>query len=288
MRVLFTGGASPLGARVLRCLIKDEAYDEVWCGKHLRDVPLTHPKLRQIELRLEKELDLSKIPAPLDLVIHFAAVTQARNETEYWDINFRGTQKLAESARALGCRRFVYISTRCATAGSGAYGESKWAAEAELRKLDWDSLLILRPAEIYGAGGRGGLDRFLQLAERFHVAPWLWGHEGLRLAPLQVEDFVSVTCALLAEHRRGRHVLDICGPENLDGATLAWRIARRYRALPLPLWWPALVLVLSALRRVGLAPVSQDQVARLVGSKTASQSTPDPILNREMNYFLRD
>lgn len=288
MRVLLTGGASPLGSRVLSCLLEDERVGEVWCGVHKHDVSLAHPKLRRVELHLEDEMVLTDIPAPLDEVIHLAGVTHARDERSYWDVNFRGTMRLAERARSLGCRRFVYVSTRCATAGSGAYGESKLAAEQELQRLDWESLVILRPAEIYGGGGREGVDKFLQLARRFHIVPLLFGHERLRFAPLQVDDFIAAFCALLGEHRRGLHVLDFCGPENLDGMTLGWRIAKRYRALPVPLWWPAVVLGLAALRRFGVGPVMPDQTARLVGRKTASRSTPDPVLGGQMACFLCD
>ena len=30
----------------------------------------------------------------------------------------------------------------------------------------------------------------------------------------------------------------MCGPEDLNGVELAYRIFKRYRAIPLPLWWP--------------------------------------------------
>jgi nucleoside-diphosphate-sugar epimerase len=84
------------------------------------------------------------------MVIHFAGVTHASDEQQYWKVNLEGTVRLAEATHGNGCRRFVYISTRCATHGSGAYGESKLAAEQELQKFEWQSLLIIRPAEIYG------------------------------------------------------------------------------------------------------------------------------------------
>ncbi|HYG80664.1 MAG TPA: NAD-dependent epimerase/dehydratase family protein, partial [Pyrinomonadaceae bacterium] len=105
MRALFTGASSLLGGRVLNCLLEDSAYTEVWCGVHERDVEVTHPKLRRFKLRLEGEASLDEIPAPLDLVVHFAGVTHARDEQSYWDVNRRGTARLAENALRLGCRR---------------------------------------------------------------------------------------------------------------------------------------------------------------------------------------
>jgi len=83
-------------------------------------------------------------------------------------------------------------------------------------------------------------------------------------------------------------VLEMCGPETLSGAALARRIARRYKALLLPLWWPALSLSLRALQRLGLNPATPDQSARLTGRKTANSSTPDPVLKRQAVRFMCD
>src|SRR5437867_4208733 len=127
MRVLFTGASSAPGERVLRRLLEHSDYSEIWCGVHKRDLAVAHPRLRKLALDLAAGVTLDKIPRPLDLVIHFAALTHTQEERAYWDINVNGTLRLISAARALGCRRLLYVSTRCATAGSGAYGESKLA-----------------------------------------------------------------------------------------------------------------------------------------------------------------
>jgi hypothetical protein len=90
------------------------------------------------------------------------------------------------------------------------------------------------------------------------------------------------------EQRGGTQIVEICGPENLSGARVAGRIARRYKALPLPLWWPAFALILRALQRIGFNPVTPDQIKRLTGRKTANSSTPDPALKKPMIGFMLD
>jgi dihydroflavonol-4-reductase len=283
MRVLFTGASSVLGGRVLQRMLADGDDCEIWCARHKTEFEVSDPRLRVIDLDLETDFDLQPLPAPLDLVVHFAAVTHARDPERYWNVNFRGTQLLAEAARARGCQRFVFITTRCATAGAGAYGESKLAAEIELKKLEWQSLLIIRPAEVYGAGGREGIDRFIVLGRRCHVVPMLFGHENIRFAPLHIDDFVEVTSSLILSHQEGLLEAELCGPEDLSGPALAGRIARRFAALPVPLWWPLLKFLLSVTGSLGLNPLAPDQIERLVCAKTGSAKD----VSAGLIHFLR-
>jgi hypothetical protein len=62
----------------------------------------------------------------------------------------------------------------------------------------------------------------------------------------------------------------MCGPEDLSGIDLALRIGKRYHALPLPLWWPAVAAGLKALHKIGIAIVKPDQLTRLTGAKTGA------------------
>jgi nucleoside-diphosphate-sugar epimerase len=200
-------------------------------------------------------------------------VTHTSEEEQYWNVNFQGTLRLAEAVRANGCRRFVYISTRCATHGSGAYGESKLAAEQELQKLDWSSLLIIRPAEIYGGESNEGIDRMLAIARRWRIIPALFGHANLLFAPMHVNDFSKLAGELIQQHQNGRRIETVCGPEDLSGMVLAYRVSKRYRAVPLLLWWPAVSVGLKALHKLGFAIVKPDQLTRLVSEKTGTAAT---------------
>lgn len=270
MRILVTGASSPLAVGVIRQLLL-HSDTELWCGRHRKDIPINDPRLHVIDLDLES--DLSGTLPPLDMVIHFAGVTHASDEQQYWKVNLEATVRLAQAARANGCRRFVYISTRCATRGSGAYGESKLAAEQELQKLEWQSLLIIRPAEIYGGGGNEGIDRMLAVARKWHVIPALFGSSHLLFAPMHVDDFTRLATELIQQHNNGVKIETICGPEDLNGLTLASRIAKFHRALPLPLWWPAVNIGLKLLHKLGFTFVKPDQLTRLTGEKTGTAAS---------------
>jgi nucleoside-diphosphate-sugar epimerase len=278
MRIFVTGASSSLAVGVMRQLLLHTDV-ELWCGRHRRDISLVDPRLHVIDLDLESDSSsLSRMQ--FDMVIHFAGVTHASDEQQYWKINLEGTRRLAEATHANGCRRFVYISTRCATQGSGAYGESKLAAEQELQKLDWKSLLIIRPAEIYGGGGKEGVDRMLAVARKWRFVPLLFGHANLRFAPMHVDDFTKLTAELIQQHDDGVRIETVCGPEDLNANELAQRIAKRHRAVPLPLWWPALAVSLKALNKIGFSIVKPDQLTRLTAAKTGTAASASEKIRR--------
>ena len=272
MRILVTGASSPLAVGVLRELLLNSEL-ELWCGRHRKDIPIADPRLHVFDLDLESDLNRTLSHAQFDMVVHFAGVTHATDDEQYWKVNLEGTVRLAEAVRANGCRRFVYISTRCATRGSGAYGESKLAAEQELQKMEWRSLLIIRPSEIYGSEGNEGIDRMLAVARRWRIIPALFGHSNIRFAPMHVDDFSRVVAELIQQQHKGITIKNVCGPEDLSGLVLAYRIGKRYRALPLPLWWPAVAVGLKALQKIGFAIVKPDQLTRLIGKKTGTAAS---------------
>jgi nucleoside-diphosphate-sugar epimerase len=276
MRILVTGASSPLAVGVMRQLLLNSDL-ELWCSRHRTEIPLADSRLNVVDLDLESDLKGVLSGHQFDMVIHFAGVTHAADVAQYWKVNVEGTVRLAEAVRANGCRRFVYISTRCATRGSGAYGESKLAAEQELQKLGWQSLLIIRPAEVYGNGGSEGIDRMLAVARRWRIIPALFGHSNLRFAPIQVDDFSRIVAQLVQQEHEGVNIENVCGPEDLSGFELAARIWRRYPGVPLLLWWPALAVVLKSLHKLGIEIVKPDQLPRLIGEKTATAAGTQTI-----------
>ena len=283
MRILVTGASSPLAVGVLRQLLLNSDL-ELWCTRYRKEIPLADPRLHVIDLDLESDVSGTLSPVRFDEVIHFAGVTHASDEQQYWNVNLQGTVRLAEAVRANGCRRFVYVSTRCATRGSGAYGESKLAAEQELQKFDWESLLIIRPAEIYGSDSNEGIDRMLAVARKWRIIPALFGHANLSLAPMHVDDFTRLAAELVQQHHKGVRIETVCGPEDLNGIELAYRICKRYRAVPLPVWWPAAAVGLKALHKLGFGIVKPDQLTRLIGEKTGT-AVSSKTTNKSMRSF---
>lgn len=278
MRVLFTGASSAIGGAVLKKLLATTEWEFV-CSRHRGEITVGDPRMSVIELDLVSEYSAEDLPEKIDLVIHFAAVTHAREPQTYWRMNRDATERLANALSKRGCSRFVYISSRCATAGSGDYGESKLAAEKLLKAREWQSLTIIRPSEIYGGNGAEGIDKFIALARDKHVVPLLFGDRNIRFSPLHIDDFVSQTASKITELNDGVSIVEMCGPEELSGVEVATRLARKFNAVPIPFWWPATRLGVGAVNIAGLYPVEPDQVSRLVCKKTCQRSD-EPGLKR--------
>lgn len=278
MRAFVTGASSSIGGAVLEKLI-DSTDWEFHCVRHRGEIRAGNPRVSVHDLDLASSFSASDLPDALDLVIHFAGVTHAREAERYWNINCDATKHLADVAFQKGCRRFVYISTRCATVGSGDYGASKLAAEEALKDLDWQGLMIIRPSEIYGGESSEGIDKFIGLARDRHIVPMLFGDERISFSPLFIDDLVSQTASRIAEMKDGVSTIEMCGPEELSGVEVASRLARAFKAVPVPVWWPAMQMGLGAARLLSIYPVEPDQVKRLVCDKTCKLSN-SPGLSR--------
>ena len=92
MRILVTGASSPLAVGVMRLLLLNSDL-ELWAGRHRKAIPLSDPRLHAIDLDLEKsDLTETLSRTPVDMVIHFAGVTHASDEQQYWKVNLEGTR----------------------------------------------------------------------------------------------------------------------------------------------------------------------------------------------------
>ena len=145
--------------------------------------------------------------------------------------------------------------------------------------MEWESLLIIRPAEIWGGGSNEGIDRMLAVASKWRIVPALFG-SNLLFAPIHIEDFTRLAAESIQQHRKGVRIENMCGPEDLNGMALSYRIAKRYHAVRLPLWWPAVAVCLKALHKIGIGIVKPDQLTRLVCEKTGGAKNNDSTLRR--------
>lgn len=125
---------------------------------------------------------------PGNTLIHLAGIAHSLSPDE--DLVYASNRDLvvqvAETARTMGYRQFVFLSSALVWGSrrdvvslktpeepDTPYARAKLAAEAELRKMDSPDfrVAILRPPLIYGPGVKGNLAKLLQAVHRWPVCP---------------------------------------------------------------------------------------------------------------------
>lgn len=153
----------------------------------------------------------------------------------HWRVNFEGTRNLVEAAGQAGVKRFVFLSSVKAMAESGdvcadedfpgdpgtAYGQAKRAAESAVLEAGQRygmHVVNLRLAMVYGAGGRGNLERMGRLVGRgvFPPLPETGNHRSL----VHVDDVVSAMRLVVKDDRAAGRTYIVASPEAPSGRAL--------------------------------------------------------------------
>lgn len=189
-------------------------------------------------------------------------------------INFEGARNLVEAAGQAGVRRFVFLSSVKAMAEPGEvcvderlvgvpqtdYGLAKRAAEEAVLEAGARygmHVVNLRLAMVYGAGGRGNLERMGRLIRRglFPPLPETGNHRSL----VHVDDVVSAMRLVAVDERAAGKTYIVAHPEAPSGRQL-YDAIREAVGLPRCSWAvPAGTLTIAG--RLG------DWVGRLTGQR---------------------
>ena len=175
-RVLVTGDVGYIGS-VLTSMLHDKSYEVRGYDTGYFDDCLLHPMAIDYP-RINRDIRDTRIGdfEGVDAIIHLAGLSNdplgelAPGLTE--EINFTGTMKLAEIARAAGVKRFIYASSQSMYGVSNtsseldeddseknpvtAYARTKWNAEVKLKDLITDEFTVVcfRPSTVFGASPR--------------------------------------------------------------------------------------------------------------------------------------
>lgn len=165
MKIMITGSEGFVGSHLVRDL-RDRGHEVVGTD-------------REVDVAKMDSIGWYINDARPDTVIHCAAIAGVaecdRDRSTAFQTNVIGTFMTAGAAAAFGVSRFILFSTGGHMYGSRGeppfsehsrpeppsyYGETKLMSEAALRAASNDlmQLVILRPANIYGPGGRGACE----------------------------------------------------------------------------------------------------------------------------------
>ncbi len=263
MRLLVTGPGK-LGARLLPKLARLGVTGRVL---HRRVGVAVPAGWEPVRADITEPSSLAGVCDGCDGILHLAALTHSNDAKRYESVNAGGTHNLLMAARQSGVGRFVHVSTRAIGAGGGAYSRSKIHAEDSVRAsgIPWT---ILRPAEVYGAGGEG----ISAVIARARTGRWIpvVGDGGYRLAPVFVDDVVDGLCAAACAAPAGR-LFHLAGPEEMTYLQLIDRLVAYFGTRPRRVRVPAAAIqgasLLLSLLRVRHPPVYVDQVPRLLSPK---------------------
>lgn len=140
-----------------------------------------------------EEIDFSLF----DTVIHLAGLVHKNEkkipESEYIDVNYTLTQKIADKAKLFGVKNFIFFSTFSVYGKIGSlnqieiidsetkpnpvtkYGKSKFLAEEYLKYIANDSFIvtILRIPMVYGENSPGNYTKLINFSSKIRVFPLL-------------------------------------------------------------------------------------------------------------------
>ena len=221
---------------------------------------------------------------------------------QHWRGNYQATRNLAEAAGRAGVQRFVFLSSVKAQAEPGEacadeefpgepttdYGRSKRAAEEAVLEAGARfgmHVANLRLTMVYGAGGRGNLERMGRLVRKGWFPPL--PETGNRRSLVHVDDVVEAMRQVMnADVANGRTYI-VAGPQSPSGRQL-YDAMRKVLGLPAACWSvPEPVFRFAAgcgdlveatcKRRV---PLNSEVVDRLLGSAWYSSAR----ITRELGW----
>lgn len=230
----------------------------------------------------------------VDTIFHCAGYAHAFSSLSgddsalHWQINFEGTRNLVEAAGAAGVKRFVFLSSVKAMAEPGsiaaeedlggepatAYGKAKRAAETAVLEAGQRygmHVVNLRLSMVYGAGGRGNLERMGRLVRRglFPPLPETGNHRSL----VHVDDVVAAMRLVADDDRANGRTYIVAAPEAPSGRQLYDALRQALGMAPLAWEMPAVLLRIGGRVGDGLEaltrrrmPLDSEVLERLLGS----------------------
>ena len=218
MRIVVTGGTGFIGREVVDRLL-DAGGHEVTVTT--RDPGRSDPwggRVRLLQAFAGDATSLGRAFARADVVVHAIQfpnhpVENPAKGLTYLEVDGRGTVTAAKVAKAMGVRRFVYMSG--AGAGQGRpqpWFQAKDMAEAAIRETGLEHAL-LRPSWIYGPRDRS-MNRFVFFCRYLPVVPVI-GDGTTPVYPIYVKDVARCVAEAAVREDAKTLTLEVGGPERL-------------------------------------------------------------------------
>jgi uncharacterized protein YbjT (DUF2867 family) len=236
MRVLVVGAYGLIGSYVTARLLA-EGHDVVGTGRNIHKATRRWPAARWIQI------DISRMSAAgwrphldgVDAVVNCAGALQDGPSDRLEAVHLSGVLQLAEACREAGARRFVQVSALGVEHASGAFAETKRAADEALMALDLD-WVVIRPALVFAPAAYGGSALLRGIAALPIAIPAVYADRVVQA--VSVDDLSACIAAAIRPGAPSRLLATLSAA---DAPTLASLLTSLRAWLGLP---PALVVAL--------------------------------------------
>jgi uncharacterized protein YbjT (DUF2867 family) len=270
MRVLVTGAYGLIGSACLARLNRD-SHALVAAGRAVQTASRRFPYAEWISAdftRLTTVDAWREMLAGIDAVVNCVGVLQDGARDDVRRVQLEATAALFDGCAGLGVRRVVHVSAIGAgEAGPTAFARTKAAAEAHLRALDLD-WVIVRPALVLAPAVYGGTAILRGLAGIPLLTP-LIGTDS-RIQIVSIDDVAETVARAIAPAAPAKVTWDVAHPQihalrDIVAAIRGWLGFPPRPAISLPrvLGWPV-TLVADLLGWLGWrSPARTTAVAQL-------------------------
>ncbi|HEU4521936.1 MAG TPA: NAD(P)H-binding protein [Thermoanaerobaculia bacterium] len=211
MKILVTGGTGVIGAGLIPELLS-RGHAVRLLSRHADEDAARWNGVEAVAGDVSTPASLRGAVATCDAVIHIAGIAvEHPPEVTFQSVNVDGTRHLIEEIREHSdLRRFVFISSLGADAGSSDYHRSKREAEGIVREsgLDWT---IVRPGSVYGPGDEV-ISNVLKMARVLPAVPVI-DSGNQEFQPIWFEDLGAALARIVERHDLAGEALDIAGPD---------------------------------------------------------------------------
>ncbi len=287
MNILVTGASGGFGKRLIPALVARENIN-IRVLEHRS--PVEFPDCERVSGALSDLDSLIAATSGMDTVVHLAALTHSSSREDYFKVNAEGTKNLITASIRNKISRFIYMSSGAAHPQGGAYSESKLAAERWVKEsgLPWT---ILRPREVYGTGGKEGINQLIGWVEKLPMIPVI-GNGRASMSPVFIDDVVSAVVEAVFQANASGNSYDLAGPEDMAYAALVDRLSAYFGVRVIKLFIPVFVVqgMASLLRAINVNTLVPDQIPRLLCKKNYPKKFQIPLLNyrpRKLEEGLR-